>query len=119
MSQKLKIQVPEVLATELALKGLADVQRTARSATWELAWNAASSISVVVSLMQTPETLKSFASDCFRILRKDHELQQRRLDAKGPGGQLSLIVTPKTDLHEVEQFLEKVLFVDAKTDDED
>jgi hypothetical protein len=118
MSQKLKIQVPDVLANELASEGLAEIQQTARSATWGLAWGAVSSASVVVSVMQTPETLKSFASDCVRLLRKYHGTQPGRLDAKGPGGQVSLTITADTDLDEVMRFLKKVLFVDVKTEDE-
>jgi hypothetical protein len=83
-----------------------------------LAWGAVSSASVVVSVMQTPETLKSFASDCVRLLRKYHGTQPGRLDAKGPGGQVSLTITADTDLDEVMRFLKKVLFVDVKTEDE-
>lgn len=119
MAKRLKIQLPEALASELAARGLAEVQRTARSATWELVWNAASDASAVVSLLQTPEVLKSVAAGCLRFLKKDQQpQQQRRLDAKGPGGQLSLVVTPDTDMREVKQFLEKVLFVDVRAEDD-
>jgi hypothetical protein len=118
MAKRLKIQLPEALASELATQGLAEMQRTARSATWELVWNVASDASAVVSLLQTPEVLKSVAAGCLRFLKKDQQPQQRRLDAKGPGGQLSLVVTPGTDMREVEQFLEKVLFVDVRTEDD-
>jgi len=119
MSRTLKIQIPEALASELASKGLAEVQRTARSAAWELAWNTASTISVVVTLMQTPEVLKAFADDCLRLLKRDQKSQQgARLDAKGPGGEVSLYITSATDLREVQKFLQKVLFVDTKAEDE-
>jgi hypothetical protein len=118
MAKRLKIQLPEALASELAARGLAEVQRTARSATWELVWNVASDASAVVSLLQTPEVLKSVAAGCLRLVKKDQQPQQRRLDAKGPGGQLSLVVTSDTDMRVVEQFLEKVLFVDVRTEDD-
>lgn len=119
MGRILKIQIPEALASELASKGLAEVQRTARSGGWELAWNAASAISVVVTLVQTPEVLKAFADDCLRLLKGDQKSQQgARLDAKGPGGEFSLHITPETDLREVLKFLQKVLFVDTKAEDE-
>jgi hypothetical protein len=118
MATRLKIQVPEALAGELAARGLAEVQRTARSTTWQLAWNAASDASIVVSLLQTPEVLKSVAAGCLECLKKDQQPPQRRLDAKGPGGQLSLFVTPDTDMSEVMRFLEKVLFVDVRPEDD-
>jgi hypothetical protein len=119
MGRILKIQIPEVLASELASKGLAEVQRTARSAAWELAWNAASAMSVVVTLVQTPEVLKAFADDCLRLLRGDQKSQHGvRLDAKGPGGEISLYITPETDVYEVLKFLQKVIFVDTKVEDE-
>ncbi len=117
MSRVLKIQLPEALASELASQGLAEVQQTARSAAWELAWNAASAVSVVVTLVQTPETLRVFAGECLRLLKRDQK-SQARLDAKGPGGQLSLHITPETDLREVLGFLQKVIFVDTKSVDE-
>jgi len=119
MGRILKIKIPEALASELASKGLAEVQRTARSAAWEVAWNAASAISVVVTLVQTPEVLKAFSDDCLRLLKRDQNPQQdARLDAKGPAGEISLRITPETDLREVQKFLQKVLFVDTKAEDE-
>lgn len=117
MSRILKIQVPETLASELASQGLAEVQQTTRSTAWELAWNAASAVSVVVTLVQTPEALRVFADECFRLFKTDQE-SQGRLDVKGPGGQLSLHLTPETDRREVARFLQKVLFVDTKSVDE-
>jgi hypothetical protein len=113
VSHILKIQVPEALGSELASQGLAEVQQTARSAAWEVAWNAASAVSVVVTLVQTPEALRVFAGECLRLLKRDQK-PQARLDAKGPGGQLSLHITPETDLREVVRFLQKVLFVDTE-----
>ncbi|MGH3200837.1 MAG: hypothetical protein ACRDP5_02085 [Streptosporangiaceae bacterium] len=98
---------------------MAEVQRTARSAGWELAWNAASAVSVVVTLVQTPEVLKAFADDCFRLLKRDQKSQQdARLDAKGPGGEISLHITPDTDIRELLKFLQEVIFVDTKAENE-
>ena len=37
---------------------------------------------------------------------------------RGRAGGWSLVVTPDTDMRVVEQFLEKVLFVDVRTEDD-
>jgi hypothetical protein len=112
----IEINVPQALANELAAEGLAETQPTARSAGWELLWETASGASIIISLMQAPEIIKRFTEICFRRLKEDQSENEQRLEAKGPGGQMRIIVRPETDLREVGGFLRKTLFIEIDDD---
>jgi hypothetical protein len=116
MPKKIKVLLPKELADELASGGFAEIRQMARSATWELVWAAASTATEIVTLMQTPETVKTFAASCLRLARRSETKKEQRLDAVGPGGEMRLIIRPDTDFHEVERFLTKVLFTDTGSD---
>ena len=120
MGRILKIQIPEALASELASKGLAEVQRTARSGAWELAWNAASAISVVVTLVQTPEVLKAFADDCLRLLKRDQSSSNRARGwtQKDPAVKSAYTSHLRPTLAKSRSFCKRYFFVDTKAEDE-
>ena len=107
---KIKIAIPKELADELASDGVAMVQRQSRSAAWQLILSATPAAAVMVTLLQAPETLNNFARGCLKIIRKKPQKVDQIIHAVGPGGEMRLIVTSETDLQEVEQFLERVLF---------
>ena len=121
ISAYLRISLPRELAESLAAEGLAVLQPAVRAAGWQVAWDAASAASTVVTLAQSPEVIRKLAEHCWRLLKRDEPTRpEHRLDARGPGGQLWLRVTPDTDVAEVGRFLRKVIFPPGYvSDDED
>jgi hypothetical protein len=118
MGSELTVKLPKPLADELALEGLAETQDTDRASGWELVYQMTSSAAVVVTLFQTPATLKSVATGCKRLFKRASPDKDDRLEAVGPGGQLRLRVTPETDLTDFEEFLKRTIFTDLRQSDE-
>jgi hypothetical protein len=118
MSSELTLKLPKALADELVSEGLAEPQETDRSSGWELVYQMASSAAVVVTLFQTPATLKGVAAGCKRLLKQAGPGNDDRLEAIGPGGQLRLRITPETDLTDFEDFLKRTIFTDLRQSDE-
>jgi hypothetical protein len=118
MGRELTLRLPKLLADELVLEGLAEIQEPDRASGWELVYPVASSAAVVVTIFQTPATLKSVAAGCRRLLKRASPEDGDRLEAVGPGGQLRLRVTQQTDLADLEQFLKRTIFTDLGQPDE-
>jgi hypothetical protein len=118
MGSELTLRLPKLLADELASAGLAEIRQADRASSWELVYPVASSAAVMVTLFQTPETLKSVAAGCRRLLKRASSENADWLEAVGPGGQLRLRVTPETDLTDLVEFLKRTIFTDLERPDE-
>jgi hypothetical protein len=113
VSSRVPVTVPIPIAEGLRANGLALPSNRRRGPVPELMIEAAGVGATVISLLQTPETLRELARLMYTWTRGRHDetSAETHLIASGPDGRrLELTVTGRTDMSELESLLQRTVF---------